>query len=86
MRTRVVLHSIGALPESLIETDLTKAARCAVKNSCPKCGAGFDERELISRDFLGIEAVHMHYICKKCGSDIVEEFTLTDAFVDNPPK
>jgi hypothetical protein len=30
MRTRIVLHSIGALPESLIETDLIRAARCAI--------------------------------------------------------
>lgn len=83
MRTRIVLHSIGALPESLIETALTKAATCAVKDSCPKCGAGCDERELTDKDFIGIEAIHMHYICKKCGSQITEEFTLTDVFIDN---
>jgi len=57
----------------------------AIDDSCPKCGAGFDERELISKDFLGIEAIHMHYNCKKCGSEIIEEFTLTDVFVDNLP-
>ena len=56
----------------------------AVKDDCPKCGAGSDERELTSKDFLGIEAVHMHYLCKKCGSEIIEEFTLTDVFIDNP--
>jgi len=28
--------------------------------------------------------VHMHYTCKKCGSEIIEEFTLTDVFIDNP--
>ena len=56
----------------------------AVKDDCPKCGAGSDERQFISRDFLGIEAVHMHYTCKKCGSEIIEEFTLTDVFIDNP--
>jgi len=35
------------------------------------------------RTQTGIEAVHMHYICKKCGSEITEEFTLTDVFIDN---
>jgi hypothetical protein len=55
-----------------------------VKDNCPKCGAGFDERELISKDFLGIEAIHMHYLCKKCDSEIIEEFTLTNVFIDNP--
>ena len=30
IRTRIVLHSIGALPEELVETALTKAARCAI--------------------------------------------------------
>ena len=54
-----------------------------VNDDCPKCGAGSDERELTSKDFLGIEAVHMHYACKKCGSEIIEEFTLTDVFIDN---
>jgi len=56
----------------------------AVKDDCPKCGAGCDEREFIGKDFLGIEAIHMHYTCKKCGSEITEEFTLTDVFIDNP--
>ena len=56
----------------------------AVNDNCPKCGAGCDEREFISKDFLGIEAVHMHYLCKKCGSKIIEEFTLSDVFIDNP--
>jgi len=83
MRTRIVLHSIGALPESLIETALTKAVRCAVDDSCPKCGAGFDEREFTDKDFLDSEAIHMHYICKKCGSQITKEFTLSDVFIDN---
>ena len=54
-----------------------------VNDDCPKCGAGSDEREFASRDFLGIEAIHMHYLCKKCGSEIIEEFTLTDVFIDN---
>jgi len=55
----------------------------AVKDTCPKCGAGCDERELTDKDFIGIEAIHMHYTCKKCGSQITEEFTLTDVFIDN---
>ena len=63
--------------------DALKAAP-VVNDDCPKCGAGSDERELTSKDFLGIEAVHMHYTCKKCGSEIIEEFTLTEVFIDNP--
>jgi cell fate (sporulation/competence/biofilm development) regulator YmcA (YheA/YmcA/DUF963 family) len=63
--------------------DALKAAP-VVKDDCPKCGAGSDEREFASRDFLGIEAIHMHYLCKKCGSEIIKEFTLTDVFIDNP--
>lgn len=63
--------------------DVLKAAPLA-KDDCPKCGAGSDERELISKDFLGVEAIHMHYLCKKCGSEIIEEFTLSDVFIDNP--
>jgi len=54
-----------------------------INDNCPKCGASSDEREFASRDFLGIEAIHMHYLCKKCGSEIIEEFTLTDVFIDN---
>jgi hypothetical protein len=60
-----------------------KATR-VIKDDCPRCGAGSDERELISKDFLGIEAIQMHYVCKKCGSEIIEEFTLTDVFIDEP--
>jgi ribosomal protein S27AE len=55
----------------------------AIDDSCPKCGAGCDQREFIKRDFLDIEAVHMHYICQKCGSEIIEEFTLSDVFIDD---
>ena len=55
----------------------------AVKDDCPKCGAGSDEREFTGKDFLDIEAIHIHYICKKCGSQITEEFTLTDVFIDD---
>jgi hypothetical protein len=54
-----------------------------VKDDCPECGAGPDEREFTGKDFLGIEAIHMHYTCKKCGSEITEEFTLSDVFIDN---
>ena len=43
---------------------------------------GRDEREFTGKDFLDIEAIHMHYTCKKCGSEIIEEFTLTDVFID----
>jgi len=55
----------------------------AVKDDCPKCGAGSDEREFVRRDFLDIEAIHMHYTCKRCGSEIIEEFTLSDVFIDD---
>jgi hypothetical protein len=63
---------------------LTNALSCVpeVKDECPKCGAGSDDRELISKDFLGIEAIHIHYLCNKCGSEIIEEFTLSDVFID----
>ena len=54
-----------------------------VDDSCPKCGAAFDEREFTDKDFLDSEAIHMHYVCKKCGSQITEEFTLSDVFIDN---
>jgi predicted RNA-binding Zn-ribbon protein involved in translation (DUF1610 family) len=57
----------------------------AVKDTCPKCGAGSDEREFKGRDFIDIEAIHMHYTCNKCGSEIIEEFMLTDVFIDNRP-
>jgi len=54
-----------------------------VKDDCPECGAGSDEREFLGRDFIDIEAIHMRYICKKCGSEITEEFTLSDVFIDS---
>ena len=56
----------------------------AVDDSCPKCGAGSDQREFIKRNFLDIEAIHVHYSCKRCGSEIIEEFTLSDVFIDIP--
>ncbi len=55
-----------------------------VNDKCPKCGAGCDQRELIKKDFLDIEAVQMHYKCSKCGSELIEEFTLSDVFIDSP--
>jgi predicted nucleic-acid-binding Zn-ribbon protein len=64
---------------------MKKATSCRippVDDSCPKCGAGSDQREFIRREFLDIEAVHAHYTCLKCGSEVIEEFTLTDVFVD----
>jgi hypothetical protein len=64
-------------------TDVLSQNAPIVDDSCPKCGAGSDERELISKDFLGIEAIHMHYACKMCGSEIIEEFTLSDVFIDD---
>lgn len=54
-----------------------------VNDSCPKCGAGSDDREFTGKDFLGIEAIHIYYHCKKCNSNIIEEFTLTDVFIDD---
>lgn len=55
----------------------------AVKDDCPKCGAGSDKREFTGKDFLDIEAIHIHYIRKKCGSQITEEFTLADVFIND---
>ena len=55
-----------------------------IDDRCPKCGAGHAEREFKDKDFLDIEAIHMHYVCNKCGSEITEEFTLSDVFIDNP--
>jgi len=53
-----------------------------IDDRCPKCGASHAEREFKDKDFLDIEAIHMCYICNKCGSEITEEFTLTDVFID----
>jgi C4-type Zn-finger protein len=54
-----------------------------VKNDCPECGASSDEREFIDKDIPGAESLRMHYTCKKCGNRIIEEFTLTDVFIDD---
>jgi hypothetical protein len=56
-----------------------------IDDSCPKCGAGCNERELIEREFIDIEAIHVYYLCSRCGSRMIEEFTLADVFIDNPP-
>ncbi len=55
-----------------------------VDDRCPKCGAGHAEREFKDKDFIDIEAIHMHYVSNECGSKITEEFTLSDVFIDNP--
>jgi len=70
-----------------VRKELKEAIDCNVPSlddSCPKCSAGSDERRFISKDFLDSEAIHMRYICNKCGSEIIEEFTLSDVFIDNP--
>lgn len=86
-----VLHSLDVGGEQsrqfAEEIEILKDALKAtptVNDSCPKCSAGSGEREFTGKDFLGIEAIHMHYTCKKCGSEIIEEFTLSDVFIDNP--
>jgi hypothetical protein len=56
-----------------------------VDDSCPKCGAGYKERELIGREFIDIEAIHVHYRCNRCGSRMIEEFKLADVFMYEPP-
>jgi len=56
-----------------------------VNDSCPKCGAGYKERELIEREFIDIEAIHVHYLCNCCGNKIIEEFKLADVFIDERP-
>jgi predicted RNA-binding Zn-ribbon protein involved in translation (DUF1610 family) len=55
-----------------------------VDDRCPKCGAEHGERQFKERSFLDVEAIHVHYTCNKCGSEIIEEFTLSDVFIDNP--
>jgi predicted RNA-binding Zn-ribbon protein involved in translation (DUF1610 family) len=56
-----------------------------VDDRCPKCGAGYKERQLVGREFIDIEAIHVHYRCNRCGSRMIEEFKLADVFMDNPP-
>jgi transposase len=94
---RAVLKLLSSLSKGGLKTLMQKLALCrkmlheavnckipAVDDSCPKCGAGCDQREFVKRDFLDIDAVHVHYTCKKCGSDIIEEFTLSEVFIDSP--
>jgi len=78
---KTVLESLSACRKKLKEAISCNAP--AVDDSCPKCGAGSDDREFTGKDFLGIEAIHMHYTCNKCSSDITEEFTLTNIFIDD---
>ena len=56
-----------------------------IDDRCPKCGAGYQERQLIEREFIAIEAIHVHYRCNRCGSRIIEEFKLADVFLDESP-
>ena len=53
-----------------------------VNDRCPKCGGGCQERQLIEREFIAIEAIHVHYRCNRCDSRIIEEFKLADVFMD----
>ena len=76
LESREAFHKM--LNDALNQNTLT------VDDRCPKCGAGHAEREFKDKDFLDIEAIHMHYLCNKCGSEITEEFTLSDVFIDNP--
>jgi hypothetical protein len=93
---RSALGFLGTLGKANLKTAMQNLATCrrilneavnckipAVNDSCPKCGAGCDQREFVKRDFLDIDAIHIHYTCKKCGSEIIEEFTLTDVFIDS---
>jgi len=94
---RAGLKFLDSLPETELTTQLENREAFrkmlndalnqnvpVIDDRCPKCSASSDERKLISKDFLGIEAVHMHYVCNKCGSEITEEFILSDVFIDNP--
>ena len=93
---RAVLKLLSSLGKSSLKTLMQKLALCrkklhevinckipAVDDNCPKCGAGCDERDFIKRDFLDLDAIHVHYTCDKCGSEIIEEFTLSEVFIDD---
>lgn len=56
-----------------------------IDDRCPKCGAVCQERQLIEREFIAIEAIHIHYRCNRCDSRIIEEFKLADVFMDESP-
>jgi hypothetical protein len=94
---RIGLKFLDSLPETEFTTQLEnrevyrKILNDALNQSvpmvddrCPKCGAGHTERQFKERVFIDIEAIQVHYICNKCGSEITEEFTLSDVFIDNP--
>jgi len=66
-------------------TDALNRNAPIVDDRCPKCGAGYKERALIGREFIDIEAIHVHYRCNRCGSRMIEEFKLADVFVYEPP-
>ena len=66
-------------------TDALNRNAPIVDDRCPQCGAGYKERELIGREFIDIEAIHVHYRCNRCGSRMIEEFKLTDVFTYEPP-
>lgn len=53
-----------------------------INDACPKCGAVSNQREFMDKRFLDCEAIQMIYTRKSCGSEIIEEFTLTDVFID----
>ena len=65
-------------------TDALNRHAPIVDDRCPKCGAGYKERELIGREFIAIEAIHVHYRCNRCGSRMIEEFKLADVFMYEP--
>ena len=93
---RLGLQFLDTLPDTELTTetenrnwfrkklrDTLEENTLGIDDSCPRCGAGNDERELLEKEFIGIEAIHMHYLCKKCGVRMIEEFKLADVFVDD---
>jgi len=66
-------------------TDALNRNAPIVDDRCPKCRAGYKERELIGREFIDIEAIHVHYRCNRCSSRMIEEFKLADVFMYEPP-
>jgi hypothetical protein len=63
--------------------DAAKVPEIPVDDRCPNCGAGYEERSLVKMDYMDINAVHMRYDCNKCHKTIIEEFTLSDVFIDD---
>ena len=91
---RLGLQFLDTLPDTELTTetenrnwlrkklsDTLEENTLGMDDSCPDCGAGNDERELLEKQFIGIEAIHMHYLCNKCGAKIIEEFKLADVFI-----